>query len=408
MKHIIALLAFLMLSQAYAQGVQTNPQGQLPQAQAKRTMIYDERTNELVEVAPEVQAQPEVQTVQANPNNQNPIYILNNQNQKYQGYQGQVQEQPVTVVEDSPLRASPAENMRRKRQETEAATEDGIVQALERARMEDEMRRRDRFNSAIGTGVQDTTTQMVPVQQTAPQVLQPVVPAPAPVTQVVTPAPVVVAPELEKDETDKVDIRAEVREALKDYNAKPEEPKPEYYISAQVGLGKYPDVVNVRGDVASGFSIGMVTPQRVVAEGSFIYSGYEMEDVRTSNPYYPYYPRIVDLKQYNFGAALKYQILPGRFRPNVGAMASYVRRTFADSAGTQFRTSDAFDVGLVAGVDVLLTDSFALGFDFRYMTNIAYRDNTDSRQSFVYPRQGDKPVEKLDYYTGALTGKFTF
>lgn len=401
MKQLVAFLALVMVSQANAQGVvqYAQPGQPLPQAPAKkRTMIYDERSNELVEV------QPEVETVNGAPAQTNPIYILNNQNQKFQGYQGQaqthVQEQPLTVVEDAPLKNSAADGMRRKRQETEAQTEDGIVQALERARMEDEVRRRDRFNSAIGTGSQ----QQEPVSQsTAPQypVYQPV--APVQVQQVAPVQPVVIAPPAEPEE-EKVDIRSEIRAALKESNTKPENPTT-YYVSGQVGLGKYPDVVNVKGSVATGFSAGVVTPERVIAEGSFLFSKYEMEDVRNGNIYYP---RIVDLKQYNVGATVKYQLIPGRFQPLIGVTANYVRRTY-DQQGYQFRTSDAFDLGAVAGLDLQITDNFGIGVDFRYLTNIAYRDNSEgTRQSFVYPQLSDKPVEKLDYYTGSITGKLTF
>jgi len=408
MKNLIAILAFLMMGQAYAQSVQyAQPGGTLPTAK-KKAVIYDERTNELVEVQPQVQAQVvPAQVVESAPIASSapaPIYILNNQ--KYQGYQGgataqsqQIHEQPLTVVQDTPLTGSAADGMRRKRQDVEAATEDGIVQALEKARMEDEIRRREKFNNAIGTGAGDASTVVTPVAPTYQQVQ----PAPQPVVQQVVPQTVVVEKEADKEE-EKVDIRSEIREALRE--AQPEaESEPRYYVSGQVGMSKYPDVINVRGNVSTGFSVGVVTAERVVAEGSFIYSGYEMEDVRTSSTYYP---RIVDMKQYNVDAALKFQPLSGRFRPAIGGVVSYARRNFSEG-GYGYRNSDAFDIGVVAGADLQVTKSFALGVDFRYLTNVAYRDSKNSPASFVYPQiGGDTPIEKLDYYTGALVGKFTF
>lgn len=407
MKNLIAVLAFVMVSQAHAQmnGVNQYDDAVVVQsapavsAQPRRTVIYDERTNELVEIQPEV-----VESQQAPGVSSSPIYIMNSQNQKYSGYQGQaqIQEQPTTLIQDTPLTVSPAEQMRRKRQDAETQTEDGIVQALEKARMEDEIRRRQRFNGAIGTGPSELNSQPM----VAPTYIQP---APPPVVQQVVPAPAVttypVSAGQDEDE-DKVDIRSEIRAALEETKAKPEKGPESYYISGQVGLGKYPDVVNVRGNVATGFSVGLVTPERIVVEGSFMLADYELEDVFYTMAPYPGFSRIVDMRQYNLGAAVKYKLLPGRLQPNVGAMVSYTRRTMTEY-DVDFRTSDAFDIGLVAGVDLQLTDSLAIGFDFRYLTNVAYREKTETRSSFVYP-QSRNEIEKLDYYLGTLTGKFTF
>jgi hypothetical protein len=401
-KPLIAILAFLMLSQAaLAQAPNSagmNQQGdamavqqpvQTLPAQSKKAMLYDERTNQLVEVQPEVaQAQPAQQQGQTNP-----IYILNNQ--KYQGYAGatsqqgqgqnQYQEQPTTIVQDSAIHSG-ADNMRRKRQETESGTEDGIVQALEKARLEDEMRRRDRFNSAIGTQTNIETNGPTVIQQQAVQ--QQVVAAPAPV-------PVIV-----KEEKPEVEIRSKYR----DYDS--EEARQEYYVAGLIGISKYPDVVNIKGNMSGGFAVGMITPERVVAEGTFLYGTYELEDLFRSSTYYPGFPRMVDMRQYNLGAALKYQLLPGKIRPVVGGVVGYTRRAYSE-AGSEFRTSDAVDGGLVAGLDLQLTRALAIGFDFRYMMNIGYSQSSKSVGQYGFTSK-DRDVEKLDYYTAGLTGKFTF
>jgi outer membrane protein W len=112
------------------------------------------------------------------------------------------------------------------------------------------------------------------------------------------------------------------------------------------------------------------------------------------------------MRQYNVGAALKYQLLPGRIRPMVGGAVDYARRSMSEM-GYDFRTSDAFDVGFVAGLDLQLTDNFGIGLDFRYMTNITYRDNSNYPQSFVL-NTAQNPIEKLDYYMGTLSGKLSF
>lgn len=348
-----------------------------------RTVILDERTNELVEVRPQVQYQPEPT-----------IHSYSYGNQRFQG--GSVQEQPVTIVQDSPLNASPAEQMRKQRQNAEAGTEDGIVQALEKARMEDEMRRRDRFNGAIGTGAAPATTQgsVSGTTQSVEQV-----------------APVVVAAPPVAEEEEKVDIKSEIRAALKEaHEEESAKPKQQMYIGGMVGMGQYPDVANVRGNTSAGFSIGVITPERVVAEGSFTYGMYEIEDTRYTNSVFGY-ANIYDMKQYNMAAALKYLLLPGKVRPSVGAVASYTRRSMSNqSTGYESRTSDAFDAGVLAGVDLQLTETLALGFEMRYLTNIGYRQKTDYPQSFVNNRSNGqyKDIEQLDYYQAGLTARLNF
>ncbi|MES2856928.1 MAG: hypothetical protein V4692_13760, partial [Bdellovibrionota bacterium] len=256
MKQLIAILAFFMFAQAQAQTAQTTtvvtPQAApaavaAPQAPAKRTVIYDERTNQLVEVSPQITTTSEA-TAAA------PIYILNG------GAQAQIQEQPTMVVQDSPLNSSPADAVRKQRQEAESSTEDGIVQALEKARMDDELKRREKFNNAIAP---------TPTPAPAPQAAAVV----APIQQVqIVPAPmaapqaVIETPKAEKADVDNVDIKAEIRAAIAEATpAKVAEgPKEQYYVGGLVGLGTYPGIENVRGNGAAGFSVGMVSPERWV------------------------------------------------------------------------------------------------------------------------------------------------
>jgi hypothetical protein len=265
--------------------------------------------------------------------------------------------------------------------------------------MKEEEHRRNRFENVLDTkreAAQASTP--APAPAPAPVQAQPVV---QPVQQVVVPAPVA-APIVKEEKEEKVDIKAEIRSALEEHTKKKDPAS--YYISGLVGLGKYPDVINVRGKITTGVALGVVTPERVVVEGTFHYANYELEDVNRS--YYYYYPRIVDMRQYNLGAAVKYQLLPGRIRPNIGGAVGYTRRAMSEY-GVDFRTSDAFDVGVVTGLDLQLTDVLAIGLDFRYMTNITYSEKSDYPRSFVYSNSSN-PVEKLDYYIGTLSGKLTF
>jgi hypothetical protein len=410
MKNLIAVLALVLASQAFAQnGYQNGYQGgQQPALQP-------------VQAQPEVQAQ--AQAAPAQNASGNPIYILNNQrasqDTNQQAHQNSIQEQPVSVVQESPLKTSPADSMRKRRQETESATEDGIVQALEKARIDDEMKRRDRFNNAIVPANDATvvgnnnSVQQTNVVQTQQQQVQQIEPAPVAAPKqkihIVEEEQEVVAERPARD-SDRVDIRQEIRTAIEESNKKPEE-KSTTYVSALASFGNYNDVVNVNRSMGWGIAVGTVLPERIVAEGSFMYGDYDLEDVYTGMAAgaatgQGYVPFIVDMRQYNMAAALKYQILPGKFRPVAGAILSYTRRSYS-YGDFEFRTSDAIDAGALAGADLQLTTGFAIGVDFRYMTNLGYRQNSQQNQSFVYQRRKNDP-EKLDYYTVNLMGKFTF
>lgn len=430
MKHLIAYLAFIMMSQANAQApaqvqVQAAPQAAPIVAQAapaapKKTLIYDERTNQLVEVAPQVQAE-----ATANAPAASPIYILNNQ--KLQGYQGTsaVQDAPTTVVQEAPVKVSASETIRKERQGAEAATEDGIVQTLEKARLEDEVRRREKFNAALAPApaapaqAAVAQAQAVVVAPQAPQAAEEIVEAPAPAPQKASKRKKVV---LEDATEDKVDVKAEIRAAIAEQNAAPAN-LTSYYVAGQVGAASY-ESANIRSKLASGFSIGMVTPERFVFEGSFMYGQSEIDNIAGFNADGLTY----DISQYNFSAAAKYQLLPGKLRPTVGGIASYTRRNYSmsnsyggcyncyygGSSNQDKGSTDAFDAGLEAGIDLALTNSFSIGADFRYFWNIASKtSNENGYRTYSYNNQrymngGIPVVEDLSYYIATLSAKFTF
>ena len=413
MKQLIAIMAFIMVSQARAETIQYAQNQALPsRAAKKRTMVYDERTNELVDVGPDgIGSQQPVETVQgsnspsARASGANPIVILNNQ--RVQGYQAQssnqAQEMPTTIVEDSPLHTSAADHMRKKRQETENNTEDSIVQALERARMEDEVRRRDRFNNAIGSSPAPEVVPVAPLGPVAP-VAPPVVVQPAPVYQTqppviqqVVPAPVVIAPVERTEREEEHDFKSEVHEAIHDLEPKHRDSQ-QYYVGAQVGVANYTNSI-LKGTLSSGLNIGVITADRFVIEGNFLYSAFQIDT------YGPFYGQgFVDLKQYNLGATVKYQFLSGRIRPTIGATALYTRRNY--TYGGNEAGSNAFDIGVVGGLDICISDSFSLGLDVRYLTNVFHRDYDIFGQQ-THP-WGGKTIEDIDYYTASVVGKFTF
>jgi hypothetical protein len=404
MKYLVATIALVLAYQAQAQVNQGNNLQAVP-VQAEPVVV---QAQPMAMPAGE----PVIAPGQASGN---PIYILNNQRQgvAQATRQNAIQEQPVSVVQDSPLKVSPADQMRKHRQDSEAQTEDGIVQALEKARIEDEMRRRDKFNNAIApvaaqsaaiNGDGNTIQQVV--QQPVVQQAQAVVPAPvaAPKQKILIAEDLdeeeVVAPNKSKDE--KIDIRNEIHSAMAAEFA-PKEEKASYYVGALAAFGTYDGIRNVDNSMGYGFAVGTITPERWVAEGSFTYGSYQLEDVYNGNGFYPI---LVNMNQMNFAGAAKYQLMSGKFRPAAGALLSYTRRMYSYQGSDAFRTTDALDVGAIVGADLQVTSGFSIGFDFRYFTNMGYR-TADNRQSFVYSKRSNDP-EKLDYYTVNLIGKFLF
>ncbi len=392
MKVQMILLAVLMGTQAEAQYPADSQGAVVVQSTPRpsRTVRYDEEANAVVEDSP---------------NSRNPIVILNKNSGYQDTRQAVVQEQPVTIVEANPLSDSRAEAMRKRRQGLEVNTEQKIVEKLEEARMEDEKERAERL---FGNGFESGRTEPA----------APVYAPPAPPVVVAAPAPVQGI-----SEEDKAALRSEIREAITD-SKKTSEPQDTYFIGALVGMSEYPDAVNVKGNVATGLSVGMTTSDRIVVEGTFLYSDYEVDDYTSPFPY-------KDMSQYNFTTALKYQFLPGKLRPFAGGVVGYTYRKatnrynpgtggyygggygggYGSGYGTNPSnlegTSNAFDMGVTAGLDLQITDSFVIGGDVRYMTNVSYRRES-SVPNFWGQSAGHSPVEELDYYTVMLGGKFTF
>ena len=402
MKNLLRAFVLLMLAATVTASV--GAQAQQPSSQ-KRVVKIDDSTGELVDVT-EAQAAP---TAPSAPG----IVILNNQRSNQGVVQGQksaqtaIQDQPTNVIEDSPLNMSAAERRRRDRQGLELQTEQKIVEKLEDARMEDERSRSERlFNKGFSSRDQQ--------EQAAPQQVQVIQAPPQPVQVVV-----------EKKEEPR-HVREEVRAAMEEMKPKSEEVGTQYYIQGLAGVGEYPDASNVKGNMALGFGLGMVTAERIVAEGTFQYSQYDVSQSGYSN-YQPNFNSgnysgsipFSKVTQYNFQAALKYQILGGRVRPVVGVIAGYTYRSYDSQTGYSSQyygssynssnspSSNALDIGGLVGLDVQVTNTFSIGGDFRYMKNIAYRGNSDYSTAYQLAAPY-KRLEDINYYIGSITGKFTF
>ncbi len=336
--------------------------------------------------------------------------------------------QPTTVIEATPLVESKAEKIRKSRQDAELSTEQGIVEKLEQSRLEDEKRRGevlfgDKFNTLMTQGQQPAAA---PAPVAPAPVAQPA-PAPVPVVPVIVPEQVVAAPApIEKEEKKEIDreaIRGEVSMALAEMKKDEEKPKAKTYISLMAGSGDYPDAVNVKPQYSLGLGIGRELSERLILEGSFQYSNYQIEQRFLNGSYYSgscvydyqgnCYPRITEMNQYSTSALVKYQILPGMFRPEIGSLVSYTYRTFTDkqfALSNATVSSQAMDFGVMGGVTMQLTEGFSLGLDMRYMWNLTNKvDGTSLQKSAIYQGYSqDTPIEQLSYWNTSIVGRATF
>ncbi|MGE3757061.1 MAG: hypothetical protein AB7H97_04855 [Pseudobdellovibrionaceae bacterium] len=340
------------------------------------------------------------------------VTIVNTPTASAQTQASLVQKQPETLIEASPLSESRAEKMRRARQDTELNTELQIVESLEQSRMEDEKRRAqvlfgDKFNNLNNS------------QQAMPQ------------PQVIVAPPVQV---VEVEEKNDVNIREEIKAAMSDMDAEKaaddKKSQDKTYMTTAIGIGSYPDAVNVRGNLGFGLGVGMQS-DKMLFEGTFSYNEFDVEKIPCVSPCgpqpagygpapgpyggYPYanqYAQITSMQQYAGAFGVKYQILQGKLRPNVGTVASYTYRKFTDNAYGDYgneASSQALDWGLSLGADVQATESFAIGIDFRYMFNLWNRVDSQFQQSFVRPAlQVGTPIEEMNYYLIGLSGRYLF
>lgn len=384
-----------------------------------------------------VQAQPTVSTSQLNNQSANQGAAQTaGQNQAQNNGMLQVQKQPTTYIEAAPLVESQAERIRKSRQDAEISTEQKIVEKLEQSRLEDEKRRAEvLFGDKFNTLMNQNQVQQ-PAVHPAPVVPVMQAPAPAPVPVVVqeqpvepTPTTIVIREEPKEDEEklDREAVRSEVSAALAELQTTQQAPvveeyKQKSYISLLAGSGEYPDAVNVKGQYSMGVAIGRKFTDRLMAEGSFQYSNYQVEQpAQYGNGgcvpnYYggcDYYPRITDMNQYGTAALVKYQLLGGALRPELGGLMSYTYRTFTDK---QFALTDAtvssqaLDFGVMVGASLELTESFALGLDYRYMWNMSNKvDGNSLQKSSLYrPNTNYTPIEELSYYNLSVVGRATF
>lgn len=391
-------------SPAVQVNVQAQPQVAATQYQGGQTTAVAQQPTMVQQPTMAQQAQP--QQVQANP-----VLML--------------QKQPTTYIEATPLVESNAEKLRKSRQDAELQTEQKIVEKLETSRLEDEKKRAevlfgDKFNTLMNQNQAPAAPAPAPVPVAQPVPI--VVPE-----QVVAPAPAVVkVEELPKEEKlDREAVRSEVSAALAEFKTTQQKEKPatKSYLAVMAGSGDYPDAKNVKGQYSLGIAYGRKFNDRLVAEASFNYANYQVEQpagygngaqvYNYQTGQYDYYPRITDMNQYGTSGMLKYQLLGGIFRPEIGTLMTYTYRTFTDK---QFALSDstvssqALDLGLMLGAAIELSDNFELGLDYRYMWNMTNKvDGTTIQKSSLYGQSsGYTPIEEMNYYNISVVGRATF
>lgn len=339
-----------------------------------------------------------------------PIYILNQATptSTAQVQQSQVQKQPTTVIQASPLEESRAEQIRRARQDAELQTEQRIVEKLEASRMEDEKRR---AGVLFGDKLESNQYQQAPVQQ--PVYAQPVQVQQAPVQVVQEP----------KENTRDI-IREELAAAMKVEESAPLLPLETKYVAAILGVGDYPDVRNVKGNYSLGVGFGTKYDNFVI-EGSFLYSNYTLEQSYGYNGGYGYnynygypynnggyyVPNKIDVNQYTGSLAAKVQMFSGIIKPVLGGVVAYSYRDFRWDNGYGGSTSTdanshAVDVGAIVGVDLEFSPKYSLGLDMRYMWNLSSRLNTNN--SWMSGPMYGTPIEKLQYYVMSLVARANF
>jgi hypothetical protein len=315
-----------------------------------------------------------------------------------------VQKQPETTVEGSPLSNSRADSIRRGRQEEELKTESRIVEKLEQSRMEDEKKRAavlfgDKFDSLQNQQQQPVMVAPVVVQP-QPQVQMQAAPVQAPSSQV---QPIIIS---QNESLTRDAVREEVRAALTEDDKAIMPSLEQKYFTATAGIGQYPDIESIEGNYSLGAGFGTRFDYFLV-EGAFLYSNYSM-NARYVDSFNQTRMANFDMNQYQGIISTKYQLIGGFVRPVVGGLIAYSYRQYVannnttyGTAGTEFGTSHAIDLGLIAGVDLEFNDKMSAGFDMKYMFNMSNKISGATAS-------GATSVEELQYFTTGLFARVNF
>lgn len=342
-----------------------------------------------------------------------PIYILNQATPSAQAsaqntntvQTQQIQKQPTTFVEASPMVESRADQMRKSRMDAEGQTETKIVEKLEQSRLDDEKRRADVL---FGNKFDQLNNKQEEQQQQLVQPVQPVQP-----TVIQVPVQTIAPPPVEqKDVLTREAIREELQSALKVEQDVPETAVETKYFSALLGMPDHPDSSNIRGNYSLGAIFGTKYDDTYAVEGAFVFSNYTMNPIY----YNGYVAPDMDVNQYSGSIGIKYFMFSGMVKPFVGGLGQYTYRTFqwANTGYAQYYTnssnetstnSHAIDLGVNVGADVTFNSKFTVGFDYRYFFNLSSRRN---QSAFAYQPYYGTALEQLNSTLVSVTAKVQF
>lgn len=324
--------------------------------------------------------------------------------------------QPTTLVVDSPVVDSRAERMRKRRQIIEEQTEQKMVERLEAERVKAEEARAEKIMKSLDSS-DAPRLEPAPVDNSTSQNIQTVVTPTATVTAVESPAivsqptvistaPTVINPPVSSSSIEDLDGSSSA--SLDVTEAEPKNDGTQYFFGVAGGITEYPSLDYAKGVYSLGVTGGVRLTDGFIFEGTFLYSSFDLLNQPTV-----LFPAssTIQMDSMSFLVNLKYQLLKTtRIRPFAGVAAAYVYRDFTESnlfQRLQTRTSNALDAGFVGGFDVVITDSFQVGLDLRYMFNVTNRSDITNNTRGNVALQWNS-IENYSYYTAGILGKFTF
>lgn len=177
------------------------------------------------------------------------------------------------------------------------------------------------------------------------------------------------------------------------------------FLGLSGGVINYPKSAEVQAiNGAGGFNIGVALPYSFWLEGGFYYSYQQIQN--------PVSKALSDVDQFALTVKPTYQWdIPGFWiTPIVGFNLSYTIRSYN---GFSSKTN-AFDLGPAVGFDIDFTDSFTVGFEYRYMYNLGYDSDVEANQGPTVASWSmnttveDTVIEDFQYQMSLMTVKWKF
>ena len=197
---------------------------------------------------------------------------------------------------------------------------------------------------------------------------------------------------------------------------------PKYYMAGLAGILDY-SRSNVQSKPGVGLIIGGDANEIFSVEAMFFYSRHLIDiDEHQRRSRHSYRRNIYqEVDQFNIGATGKFSVLKNSslISPYIGGTVNLTLRKYTEITvrhqGRQVRvidlgnddTSQAFDAGISAGVDIHLPQSFSIGLDWKYMVNAYQHSDFDFGQYFHNQDRG-ATMEEAGYHLLSASAKFRF